>query len=119
MQRFAIVGLMLVGCASPAWCDDVCDKGTAWQSYVKIVDVEPSYMPGKLTFAVEPYPKEQCPNSAYLTWHGDPVSPDDPADLRSNNEAALYVLTEALLSGNRVHLTVNKCNACYAHLVAK
>jgi hypothetical protein len=54
-----------------------------------------------------------------LACNGSARDADDPADLRANNEAALYVLTEALVSGKPVHLTVNGCNPCYAHLTAK
>ncbi|WP_020405337.1 hypothetical protein [Hahella ganghwensis] len=78
----------------------------------KVTLVESSYMPGRVTFAMDKG-SSSCPAGGWMTWKKD----------SENNKAVHATLMAALMSGKKIRLYVGdgdtSCNGMHIHLLSE
>ncbi|MBF0433515.1 MAG: hypothetical protein HQK83_19715 [Fibrobacteria bacterium] len=81
-----------------------------------ITVIEPTYMPGKITFQVDEQMSESCPEGSWLTWQGKGATAEDRAD---NAKSIMQVLLSAHTTHTQIRLFGNNngCTIDFIHLL--
>lgn len=73
---------------------------TAFDVFAHVTEIEPSYVPNNLVFAVD-QPAGACPSGPWLFFNGNPASNNLPENIK-----AVYAeVTTALATGNLVEVS--------------